>query len=157
MGAHAGRPKHPSQRARNNISSTRAILPAAPDRKLPTPRLPSDIDWNPLVVKWWKDMWAAPMSGEYHASDLHQLFLLAMLYNDFYAEEPGTNARTRLSAEIRQHRMAFGLTPLDRRRLEWTIEQVDEAQDKGRRRRATAPVAPMPSVADDPRQALRAI
>ena len=60
-----------------------------------------------------------------------------------------------LAAEIRLQRQAFGLTPYDRRRLEWTIESVDEAQDRGRQRRARQ--QPAAARATDPRSVLRSV
>lgn len=145
--------KHPSTRARRNVASSAATLPATAQRKGPAPALPPGTEWHPAVTWWWADLWAAPMSDEYHASDIHQLYLLATLYHDFYLSPPGTVRRTQLASEIRLQRMAFGLTPMDRRKLEWTIEQVAEAQDRTARRRATKAPAP----ADDPRSALRVV
>lgn len=142
--------KDPSVRARRNKTAGAATLAA--DSALPKrerPELPAGRNWHPLTVEWWADLWASPMAGEYHASDRHALFILAALVDAFWTEP--TQA---LAAEIRLQRQAFGLTPYDRRRLEWTIESADEAKDRGRQRRARqSPAAP----ADDPRMALRAV
>lgn len=142
--------KHPSARARRNKASTAATLSAdgalaVEDR----PTLPDGADWHAMTVSWWNDLWAAPMSSEYHSSDRHALYVLAALVDAFW-RMPSKE----LAAEIRLQRQAFGLTPYDRRRLEWTIESADEAKDRGRQRRERqtkqAPV-------DDPRAALRAV
>lgn len=144
--------KHSSTRARANRSSTAATLVDVPN-DCETPLLePVDHDWHPMVLKWWDAIWAAPMSGEYHDSDVHQLFLLAMVYDDFYNCEPGTVRRAQLAAEIRQQRAAFGMTPYDRRRLEWTIETAESAKDRGRERRGRQMRTPM---GKDPRDLLR--
>lgn len=123
----------------------------------PTPKLPERVTpegdplpWRPETLDWWADLWAAPMSNEYHSSDRHALYLLAVLMDAFW-----TSPTQQLAAEIRLQRQAFGLTPYDRRRLEWTIETVDAAKDAGDRRRegrgqsdpAKAPAPP----AQDPR------
>lgn len=146
--------KDPSVRARRNKAATAATLGA--DSTVPEgsrPALPGDRDWHPLTIEWWADLWASPMAGEYHASDRHALFILAALVDAFWTEPTQG-----LAAEIRLQRQAFGLTPYDRRRLEWTIESVDEAQDRGRQRRARQQQAPASPVgADDPRMALRAV
>jgi hypothetical protein len=99
------------------------------------PALPDGKRWHAAVTEWWADLWASPMAGEYHSSDIHQLHVLARLYQDFYDCD---DSRSRLScaAEIRLQRQQFGLTPYDRRRLEWQIEVTDEAQARGRQRRA---------------------
>ena len=142
--------KHPTARARANRASTAGTLSAAPAG--PAPELPTIRDWSPLTLAWWADIWASPMSSEYHDSDQHQVIVLAMLMDDFFTAESRT-MRTTISAEIRQHRTAFGMTPYDRRRLEWTIEQSEAAKDNGaKRRERTGNV--QPAVGNDPRSVL---
>jgi hypothetical protein len=71
------------------------------------------------------------MAPEFDESDVHGLYLLAVLVNEFW------NAPSKeLAAEIRLQRQCFGLTPIDRRRLQWEIERTDHAQAQGSRRRA---------------------
>lgn len=139
--------KDPSVRARRNRASTSATLTTDP--AVERPDLPASRDWLPETVEWWDDLWASPMAGEFHPSDRHALFILAALVDRFWLEPD-----QKLAGEIRLQRQAFGLTPYDRRRLEWTIESADEAKDRGRQRRARqAPIAP----SEDPRSALRAV
>lgn len=143
------RKKDPSARARANKASTSAKLsdevPAA-DR----PTLPEGRAWHPMTQQWWADMWASPMAGEYHESDRHGLFVLAALVDEFWLEPS-----TKLASEIRLQRQAFGLTPYDRRRLEWTIESAEESKDRGRQRRERQ--RPASSAGEDPRSVLRAV
>lgn len=146
--------KHPSVRARANRASSAATL-AADARSAATPDLPGVREWSPLTMDWWRDLWASPMSSEYHDSDRHQVLVLAILMDDFFTAESRT-MRTTISAEIRQHRMAFGMTPYDRRRLEWQIEQAEDAKDRGRGRRERA-AKPQPDPAKDPRNVLRVV
>lgn len=146
--------KHPSTRARANRAATAATLVDG-RCAVEVPDLPGVREWSDLTLDWWGDLWASPMSAEYHASDQHQVLVLAILMDDFFTAESRT-MRTAISAEIRQHRMAFGMTPYDRRRLEWTIEQAEESKDRGAERRARrAPVAA--PAGEDPRSALRAV
>jgi hypothetical protein len=146
--------KDPSVRARSNRASTAATLSSAP-RSVTAPTLPAIRDWDQVTLDWWADLWAAPMSAEYHESDRHALFMLAALVDDFWTTDtPGR--RKALSEEIRLSRQAFGLTPYDRRRLEWTIESAEESKDRGTQRRARQGAA-QPKPADDPRSALRAV
>lgn len=145
--------KDPSVRQRRNQDSTRATLKADPD--LEVPALPKRGGWHEQTVAWWTDVWASPMAPEFDDSDKHGLFQLALLVDDFWTANT-SRERKELAAEIRQQSQRFGLSPIDRRRLQWTIEQVNEAQDKGDRRRAKAP----PAKADggsDPRATLRAV
>jgi hypothetical protein len=96
------------------------------------------------------------MAPEYDDSDRHGLFSLAVLVDDFW-HCGEAKLRTAIAAEIRQQRQCFGLTPIDRRRLQWEIERSEDAQDRGQRRRGTTPpVAPVAG-ATDPRSALRAV
>lgn len=144
--------KHSTARARANRAATAATLVDVPN-DCETPLLePVDHDWHPMVLKWWEAIWRSPMSGEYHESDIHQLFLLAMVYDDFYNCEPGTVRRAQLAAEIRQSRASFGMTPYDRRRLEWTVANAETATDRNKERRGRQMRAPMGA---DPRAGLR--
>jgi len=140
-------PKHASVRARRNRTATAATLRVVHD--VQAPPLPAR-DWHQLTEQWWADVWASPMAPEYDSSDRHGLFMLAMLVDAFW-EAPAPA----LAAEIRLQRQCFGLTPIDRRRLQWEIERTEEAQDKGARRRAAA--APAPAAGTDPRDVLRAL
>ena len=62
------------------------------------------------------------MASEYLDADIHSLYILADLI-DRYWRKP-TPA---LAAEIRLQRQCFGLTPIDRRRLQWEVEKVNRA------------------------------
>lgn len=145
-------PKHPSTRARRNRTSTASTLQADP--KLKAPELP-DQAWHALTVSWWRDVWSSPMAPEFDDSDRHGLFALAMLVNDFWTAETARERRD-LAAEIRQQGQRFGLSPIDRRRLQWEIERTEEAQEKGTRRRA-ASTPRGASQTKDPRGILRAV
>lgn len=146
--------KHPSARARRNTAATAARL--ATDLKVPRPDLPpryndegEKVEWRPQTLAWWEDLWDAPMAAEYHPSDKHALFVLATLMDEFWAFPS-----PKLASEIRLQRQAFGLTPYDRRRLEWTIETAEDAKERGTRRRSGAATSKQPDEGDDPRLTL---
>jgi hypothetical protein len=121
--------------ARRNRSATRATLTLVHD--VEAPDLPEGRDWHPQTVEWWADVWASPMAPEYDDSDRHGLFALAMLIDDFWtADKP--SLRASLSAEIRLQRQCFGLTPIDRRRLQWEIERGEDAEERTQKRKAAA-------------------
>lgn len=90
------------------------------------------------------------MAEEYLDADLHGLFILAELVDRFW-EEP-TSA---LAAEIRLQRQCFGLTPVDRRRLQWEVQRVepDTRPRQGRLPEAAAKPAQQAD-AEDPRKVL---
>lgn len=151
MAGNGPAPKDPSTRARRNTTSTKATLRAVPDMPVPElPDLPEGF-WHSMTVKWWADIWSSPMAPEFDASDSHGLFALAVLTNDFWLAE-SAGERMKLAAELRQQSQRFGLSPIDRRRLQWEIERTEEARDKGEKRRAARPVVKRGSV--DPRSSL---
>lgn len=140
--------KHQSVRQRTNKASTRATLFAVDPANVEVPELPvhpSGMEWQAETLEWWQDVWASPMSSEFVASDVHGLYRLAMMVDDFWIEpSPGRHA------EIRIAQQAYGLTPYDRRRLEWTIEGAEAAKDRGNARRR-AQTATQHEAHDDPR------
>lgn len=139
-------PKAAGTRARRNKTSTHRQLEAV--HNVRAPQLPAGREWHSQTVAWWADVWASPMAPEYDDSDRHGLFLLAVLVDAFWAEPSQT-----LAAEIRLQRQCFGLTPIDRRRLQWEIDRGDSAAAKTQKRRRDA--APKPeAVEEDPRRLL---
>jgi hypothetical protein len=91
----------------------------------PAPELPAIRDWHAMTVAWWCDVWASPMADEFLRADTHGLFRLALLVDDYWLASSPT-ARKDLAGEIRLAGQAFGLTPIDRRRLQWTVDRVEE-------------------------------
>jgi hypothetical protein len=147
-------PKDPSTRRRRNQTSTRATLPSKHD--VARPPLPDDRAWHTKAVAWWEAVWASPMATEFVDADVPALERLVLLVHFYWTAETPTDM-LKLASEIRLQQVNFGLTPYDRRRLEWTIEQTDEAKDRGARRRAATakPAAPTSGRAKDPRDVLR--
>ncbi len=143
-------PKDPALRQRRNRATTRAVLGAAELPRKRAPRLPKlpDNPWHPLTRLWWNDVWHSPMAAEYVRADVHALLRLAVLVNAFW-----TKPDRELGAEIRLQQQAFGLTPLDRRRLEWSIAQADEAST----RKAKRHVREALSGERDPRSVLKVV
>jgi hypothetical protein len=142
-------PKHPSTRARRNKVAGARQLRAVED--IEVPELPDDAgyDWHPLTRSWWKDIWESPMAPEFDSSDVHGLYLLAVLVDQFWSEPSQA-----LAAEIRLQRQCFGLTPIDRRRLQWEIDRGDEAEKKTQQRRNATKPAPAGKPKVDPRSML---
>lgn len=159
--------KDPSVRRRRNTASTASTLhtPTAAEARKRTPALPKLIDpmtegpveWHAAVRAWWRDVWASPMSGQWHSSDEHGLIVLALLMQDFHTAR-SASARKEAATEIRLQRQSFGLTPYDRRRLEWTIATAEDATERGARRgrRTTEdkPAAEKTDPTEDPRLVL---
>lgn len=102
--------------------------------------------WHARTKAWWTELWGSPMAKEYLRVDNNGLLMLATLIDRFWK-----SPSTQLSAEIRLQELRFGVSPMDRRRLQWEIVRATDAQQK----RPPRPPAGPP--AGDPRAALRAI
>src|SRR3954469_12065585 len=165
-------PKPAATRARRNRVTAAVVLHAREPGQVVVPRLPNPPqdwhhpllhrppqDWHPLTRAWWADLWASPMAGEYDPTDVRGLLQLAVLVDDFWhAETP--RDRQPASAEIRLQGVRFGLSPIDRRRLQWEIQRSEEAQARGRRRSVARPPQDnptRPTPAKDPRSILRPV
>ena len=71
------------------------------------------------------------MHFEYIEGDLPALFRLVTLVDSFWRE-----GGLEVAKEIRLLEREFGVTPLSRRRLEWTVTQTEEAKDIHEQKRA---------------------
>lgn len=98
------------------------------------------LDWHPQVVAWWADVWSSPMSNEWHRdTDVHNVLLAAVHLDDFWkATDPVM--RQKADAAFKKTITPLGLTPYDRRRLEWTIATAGEATERRQRRRGATPI-----------------
>lgn len=129
-------PKNPANRQRRNKVSTAATLEAGPALRVD---LPTDATWKAQTVAWWETIWASPMVDEWVAADVPGLLMLAALVDQFW-----TDRDSKVAAEIRMQQREYGLSPLSRRSLQWTVKPV------------TVPVPTVaPTKARDPR--LRAV
>jgi hypothetical protein len=104
-----------------------------------------------MVRGWWRSVWQSPMASEYVGPDVRGgLYLLAELHQRRW-EASKPNELVSLAAEIRLQEVRFGLSPIDRRRLQWEIDKGDEAEERAQRRK----VAKQPKAGSDPRSLLR--
>ena len=123
-------PKDPKMRQRTNRDTTAmSFVDRKPISKAP-PLPKRRRKWRTETIAWWEDIWKSPMAPEYITVDIHGLVLLADLI-DRYWRKP-TPA---LATEIRLQRQCFGLTPIDRRRLQWSVEKAEDAATRGQKRR----------------------
>jgi hypothetical protein len=143
-------PKDLEVRARANKAATRAEL-GEDDPSVEIPKLPKHFEeklvrkkgadgivrekvelvetpWHPMTIAWWNDIWPSPMAKQWHSSDIHGLYAVAYLYDRFFRHP---NEKTH--AEIRLARQPYGLTPLDRRRLEWTLANTKITETRANR------------------------
>lgn len=120
--------------------------PESPD--IPEIPNPDGRVWHPLTLKAWEHAWSSPMSSQWLETDADAIGRLAILWDEFY-KSPTVDAMK----EIRLQSPAFGLSPLDRSRLQWEVNRGEEAENQLRKRKQPTPV---PTVGD-PRKLLRAV
>ena len=128
-------PKPPGLRQRRNRASTKATLPTeAEAAKQEIPPLPERKGkWRPEVIFWWEVTWKSPMAAEYLEADKPGLYILAHLHQAFWTAN--NKDRFRYATELRQQEVRFGLSPIDRRRLEWEVEKGETAAIRTETRR----------------------
>ena len=150
-------PKPSALRQRRNRVATRATLPSAEQAaKNTVPPLPKrenrSEQWHPMVRAWWSAIWKSPMAAEFLTADRQGgLYVLAELYQRRWSATD-TKELVAVVAEIRQQEIRFGLSPIDRRRLQWEIEKGEQASERTETRKARKAVA-----GKDPREVLKAV
>ena len=149
-------PKHHSTRQRRNKATSHAVLHAVEDPHIPD--LPdaseaSGGEWHPMVLDYWERVWSSPMASEYVEADFPRLVMCAVLHQDFWCAGSAT-MRKEAATEIRLQEKMFGLTPYDRRSLQWQVEQAEAAEEKTERRRKQRAPRPAGETGDDPRALL---
>lgn len=152
-------PKPPGLRQRRNVVPGAARLPTAASsaaNKVPTlpDRDPDSggepADWHPMVLRWWASVWRSPMASEYLDADMQGgLYLLADLHQLRWTLRDST-ALKEIAGEIRLQEVRFGLSPIDRRRLQWEVEKGDQAVERTETRRRSKQAS-----AKDPRDVLK--
>ena len=80
------------------------------------------------VVEWWDSVWRSPMASEFLDVDRRGgLYLIADLYQARWTAD-SASAIANISKEIRLQEARFGLSPIDRRRLQWEVARGEEAE-----------------------------
>jgi hypothetical protein len=152
-------PKHPSARQRRNKVATTKTLQLVDKPKIPLiPKRGGGEKWTPEALRWWHRTWSSPMSSEYDESDFSGIVRRLYLEDAYWqAVHMGAMlAAFKMAAEIRIQDTEYGLTPMARRRLQWSIEQAESAEEKteARRKSKRAEQGPKPVPAVDPRAML---
>lgn len=144
-------PKPTALRQRRNKkagATTLAVSVPKPDQekpKIPTLQNPDKRKFHRLTRQWWKRVWTSPMASEYLPTDVDGLARLALLVDNYYQNPIGKKAKE-LLGEIRLQEARFGLSPVDRSRLQWEVLKGEEAERKRR-----PPQNQHPASSKDPR------
>lgn len=150
-------PKSPELRQRRNRQVTRATLPSVEQSaQNEVPALysrdkPTEV-WHPRVLAWWNAIWKSPMASEWLDADVSGLvYRTAELQQDFWTADDAAG-RVAVETRIAKNEERLGLSPIDRRRLQWEIERGDEASERTTKRRAAKAVQ-----GKDPRSYMKAV
>lgn len=134
-------------------------MPTHPDKWDDGAEMLMPTDWHEQTRAWWNDVWTSPMTSAWDDSDVHNVYVIALLYDDIWAATTPRERKDAL-AEYRQQRADLGLSPLSRSRLQWTIETADAAKASGDRRRSAgqkSPGTPAAGSGTDPRHGLTSV
>lgn len=147
-------PKRPDLRQRKNRTTTAATFTHDQNQASTVPPLPErekqSERWHPMVTAWWQSIWQSPMASEFLDAEMRgALYLLAELYQRRWNASTDSDL-VNIAKEIRLQEARFGLSPIDRRRLQWQIEQGDQAEERTSTRRAAKAARKK-----DPREGLR--
>lgn len=137
-------PKPSFLRQRTNKKAGATVLEARLNADVPPLEHPNGGEWHPRTLDAWRKFFESPMASEWLPTDIDGLAMLAACYDKFYRE-----GDLEALKEIRLQRPHFGLTPLDRSRLQWEVKRGEDAE-RGRRN-----PEPAPAVSRDPRKVLR--
>lgn len=77
-------------------------------------------EWHALTVAWWKDVTRSPMATHFLQADFDELFTLVELVDQFWWDPQGKRS-LELAKAIRLGGARLGLSPMDRKRLQWEV------------------------------------
>lgn len=138
------KPAHLRQRTNKKTGAAQLEAPENPD--IPDIPNPDARIWHPLTVQSWEHAWASPMASQWLETDVDALGRLAILWDAYY------QGQVMALSEIRLQEQRFGLSPLDRSRLQWEVSRGQEAEERTKRRQPAAK-----KVSGDPRAILMAV
>lgn len=141
-------PKHPSARARRHKTATHTELVVRDPNEVEIPSMPArfrivdgeriETDWHPEAEATWIEVWTSPMVAEFLEADQGGVRALLMLENDMWERFERGKSITEIAAEVSRIRKNFGLAPMGRRSLQWTVAQTAETVQRVQRRSANA-------------------
>lgn len=150
--------KHPSARRRTNApaSTAREIVLRQPGESLlPVPAMPTrrrmvdvtddegkttkhlmEVDWHPQAMVAWAELWQFPLVYQAPDVDKHLLEVYVALIDDFWLKLEAGRAITEQANQIRAFSELWGIGEKARRHLQITIQEAEEAIERGTRQAA---------------------
>lgn len=124
---------------------SRYILVEVPDENGDPVKQRKKAKWHQAALESWKEIYSSPMIDEFLEADAGAIRQLLVLETDFWERaERGANIAL-VSAEITRVRKLFGLLPMGRRSLQWTIAQTRETVRRTGPRAVEGTCVEMPS------------
>lgn len=127
------KPMNLRQRTNKKAGATVIEMPTAGGAAPPLVH-PSGETWHPATEAAWREFFESPMSTQWLPTDITGLVMLAVCYDQFYK-----TGNLDYLKEIRLQRQLYGLTPLDRSRLQWEVSRGEDAERRQQIRRQTIP------------------
>lgn len=121
-------PKAANLRQRRNKkagATNLSLVNSSIKKRIPKLQNPDNRTFHPLTEEWWKRVWKSPMAGEYLPTDIDGLARVALLIDNYYK-----SPHREILSEIRLQEARFGLSPVDRSRLQWEVQRGEEAEKK---------------------------
>lgn len=150
--------KHPSARRRGNAPATtaREIVLRQPGEPLrPVPALPQrrrmvdetddkgktlkvlrEVEWHSQAAVAWAELWQFPLVYQAPDVDSHLLEVYVALIDDFWHKLEAGKAITEQANQIRAFSELWGIGEKSRRHLQITIQEAEEAIERGTRQHA---------------------
>lgn len=143
-------PKPSNLRQRKNKKSGAANMSVVPPvagatSDIPEIPNPDGREWHRLTEASWNRAWSSPMAALWIETDADALGRLAILWDEFYKQPD-----SKCMAEIRLQEQRFGLSPLDRSRLQWEFARGEESETRREKRQ----MSPKRTGTADPRRGL---
>lgn len=125
----APKPAHMRQNRTKRAGIAVLSMPESPEAvEVPPIPNPDGRDWHPLTLEAWNHAWQSPMASQWLETDIDALGRLAILWDLLY------KGAIAAMPEIRLQEQRFGLSPLDRSRLQWEVAKGNEAERKQQQR-----------------------
>lgn len=142
----APKPAHLRQRTNKKAGHAALVMLPMPSGDIPDIPNPDGRTWHELTLKSWAHAWASPMASQWIETDWDALGRLALLWDEFYKAPDADGLK-----EIRLQSALFGLSPLDRSRLQWEVNRGEAAEKQQAQRQVRR------TGTNDPRRMLQAV
>src|SRR5699024_5117473 len=132
----------------------KAVKELLPNENADVPPLPEPMDyigkeaWPTPVCEWWSSVWLSAVANEYQPSDIHSLYIGAVHLAQSLDADVRPSDRLKSAQQWEAVLKSFGLTPMARENLRWSISQAEQAEHRTRdlrTKKQTTKPAPKPA------------